>query len=135
MKNLTIYSLLILVISIHSCSIIEPPKPVFPIPNAHKMEWQKMEFFSFIHFSINTFIDIEWTYGYKFLFLWKYWWKTWDKIIARWILNISANPIQQKVIFLNTIPEKNIKFMSDKIMNVKDKKAHYGNLHYHRINQ
>jgi len=79
MKNLTVYSFIILVISVHSCFIIESPKPILPITNTPKIDWQEMEFFDFIDFSIN--------------------------------------PIQQKVLFLNTISEKNIKFMTDKIMN------------------
>ena len=65
MKNLKMHSLLILAIVLQSCSSVEPPKPIMPIPNTHQMAWQEMEFYGFIHFSINTFTDVEWGYGDK----------------------------------------------------------------------
>lgn len=65
MKNVKIYLLFILAIIIQSCYDIAEPKPILPIPNAHQMAWQEMEFYGFIHFSINTFTDVEWGYGDK----------------------------------------------------------------------
>ncbi len=37
------------------------PNPVIPTPN--QVEYQKMEFIGFIHFTVNTFTDKEWGYG------------------------------------------------------------------------
>ena len=47
----------------HSCSSVEAPKAIGPLPNAQQMTWQEMEFYGFIHFSINTFTGVEWGYG------------------------------------------------------------------------
>lgn len=55
---------LLLVIN-QSCAKLDPPKPIGPTPNEHQVEWQEMEFYGFIHFSINTFTDVEWGYGDK----------------------------------------------------------------------
>jgi alpha-L-fucosidase len=40
-----------------------PPKPFGPVPNENQMRWQEMEYYSFLHFSINTFTDQEWGGG------------------------------------------------------------------------
>lgn len=40
-----------------------PPKPVGPLPSANQLRWQKMEYYAFIHFSINTYTDMAWGLG------------------------------------------------------------------------
>src|ERR1051325_9859385 len=42
---------------------VGPPKPYGPIPSARQLRWHNMEFYGFLHFSINTFTDKEWGYG------------------------------------------------------------------------
>lgn len=37
--------------------------PFGPIPSQKQMDWQEMEFYAFIHFSLNTFTNKEWGYG------------------------------------------------------------------------
>ncbi|NDV58393.1 alpha-L-fucosidase [Bacteroides sp. 519] len=40
-----------------------PPAPYGAIPSEHQLEWQKMEYYMFIHFGPNTFTNVEWGDG------------------------------------------------------------------------
>ena len=40
-----------------------PPIPFGPIPTDRQMKWHEMEFYGFLHFTVNTFTDKEWGYG------------------------------------------------------------------------
>jgi alpha-L-fucosidase len=42
---------------------IRPPDPFGPLPSARQLKWHEMEFYGFIHFTVNTFMDREWGYG------------------------------------------------------------------------
>jgi alpha-L-fucosidase len=47
-----------------SCSKkIEPLTEVGPVPNKHQLAWQKLEYYAFIHFNMNTFTNKEWGFG------------------------------------------------------------------------
>jgi len=45
------------------CSAPEAPAPYCAIPTKYQIEWQKMEYYMFIHFGPNTFTNVEWGNG------------------------------------------------------------------------
>lgn len=42
---------------------VRPPKPYGPTPSPRQLRWHEMEFYGFVHFTLNTFTDKEWGYG------------------------------------------------------------------------
>ena len=42
---------------------VSPPEAFGPVPNEQQLQWHEVEFYAFIHFTINTFTDKEWGYG------------------------------------------------------------------------
>jgi alpha-L-fucosidase len=42
---------------------VSPPAPYGPLPSARQVQWHRMEFYGFLHFTVNTFTDKEWGYG------------------------------------------------------------------------
>jgi alpha-L-fucosidase len=46
-----------------SYSQTKSPEPFGPVPSENQMRWQEMEYYSFVHFSLNTYTDQSWGYG------------------------------------------------------------------------
>ena len=42
---------------------VQPPAPFGPLPTERQLRWHEMEFYGFLHFTVNTFTDKEWGYG------------------------------------------------------------------------
>jgi len=61
--NTRILLFLILFVSISSCSEVKPPEPFGPVPSERQLAWHEMEYYMFVHFTVNTFTDKEWGYG------------------------------------------------------------------------
>jgi alpha-L-fucosidase len=45
------------------CTQPQAPAPLGPVPSENQMRWQEMEYYAFVHFSLNTYTDQSWGYG------------------------------------------------------------------------
>jgi len=43
--------------------VVKPPAPVLPVPSAKQLLYHQMEMNAFVHFTTNTFTDLEWGMG------------------------------------------------------------------------
>lgn len=55
----------VLLLLLAGCKKASPPAPYGPVPTEAQQKWQELEFYAFIHFSMNTFTDMEWGFGDK----------------------------------------------------------------------
>lgn len=51
------------VILLTACSNNKPPQPFGALPSERQLAWHEMEYYMFVHFTVNTFTDKEWGYG------------------------------------------------------------------------
>ncbi|GAB3522453.1 alpha-L-fucosidase [Emticicia fontis] len=63
MKRIVIHIVLFNLLLVAAFGQATTPEPLYPIPSANQLRWQKMEYYAFIHFSINTYIDMAWGFG------------------------------------------------------------------------
>ena len=61
LQTLTLF--LITVLGALNLPAVSPPQPYGPVPSERQLRWHEMEFYGFLHFSVNTFTDKEWGYG------------------------------------------------------------------------
>lgn len=54
---------IIIVLFLASCSENRPPEPFGPLPSERQLAWHELEYYMFVHFTVNTFTDKEWGYG------------------------------------------------------------------------
>jgi alpha-L-fucosidase len=59
----TPFEVLFFLLFIISCSTSKPPEPVGPLPSERQLAWHEMEYYMFVHFTVNTFTDREWGLG------------------------------------------------------------------------
>ena len=65
-KPITFITIVLLgmLISINAVSQkVNPPAPYGALPSERQMAWHEMEFYGFIHYTVNAFTDKEWGYG------------------------------------------------------------------------
>src|SRR5262245_58386401 len=63
---ITFASLLFLTVNpvnVLSKSKVKSLTPYGPVPSTRQLRWHELEFYGFIHFTINTITDKEWGYG------------------------------------------------------------------------
>lgn len=56
-------TLLVVLTACAAASAVEPPAPCGPVPSERHLRWHELEYYGFIHFTVNTFTDKEWGYG------------------------------------------------------------------------
>jgi alpha-L-fucosidase len=55
--------ILVAALVLTACSSNKPPKPYGAVPSKRQFFWHEMEYYMFVHFTVNTFTDKEWGYG------------------------------------------------------------------------
>ena len=62
-RPIKLISAAVLTAALYACSCPAEPEPLYPVPSENQMRWQEMEYYAFIHYSLNTYTDQSWGYG------------------------------------------------------------------------
>ena len=62
-RNLYLGIIPVLLSICFGCSRIDAPGNCGPVPNENQLRWQEMEYYAFVHFSLNTYTNQWWGYG------------------------------------------------------------------------
>ncbi|WP_374047742.1 alpha-L-fucosidase [Aestuariibaculum sp. YM273] len=64
MKYRGLIIIMLVIAQLYSCKAqVDPPEAFGPTPSEKQLNWHNMEFYAFVHFSLNTFTNKEWGYG------------------------------------------------------------------------
>jgi len=64
MKRFLLFGIIVLLSFVNfSCKQTKSPEPYGPVPSENQMRWQEMEYYAFVHFSLNTYTDQSWGFG------------------------------------------------------------------------
>ena len=64
MKRFLLFGIIVLLSLVNfSCKQTKSPEPYGPVPSENQMRWQEMEYYAFVHFSLNTYTDQSWGFG------------------------------------------------------------------------
>jgi alpha-L-fucosidase len=62
-KNLLSAFLLFASLHFYAFGQVNAPNPYEPLPSENQMAWQQMEYYAFVHLSVNTYTDMAWGNG------------------------------------------------------------------------
>lgn len=62
-KDILFALVLLLTAPSAASSQVNAPSGYGPIPSKNQLEWQRMEYYAFIHLSVNTYTDMAWGMG------------------------------------------------------------------------
>jgi alpha-L-fucosidase len=63
MKIIFVAVLILAALVAVSCSEQGAPEPYGPVPSERQLAWHDMQYYMFVHFTVNTFTDKEWGFG------------------------------------------------------------------------